>query len=343
MNLQIIDEFDKINKNEWENLLLSHPGSSYFQTPQMYLVYSKNKYYSPIIIACFEKNQLVGIMLAFVQSKYNQFLKYLSSRAVIWGGPIVKNNNPIYINEILKRYNIRIKNKAIYTQIRNLIDIKQNISVFANNGFIYEQHLNILIDITKTKETLWKELNSKRRNEIRKAYKSGLKFSLENNHKSLESGYNILLEVYDRAKLPLPNLNFFRQLLDVSKKNQGIKNFVVKKDNKIIGCLIALVYRDNIYDFFAGSYKKFYKYHPNDIIPWEIFLWGKKNNFSIFDFGGAGKPNIPYGVRDYKKKFGGSLVNYGRFQKIHNKFLYKIAFIGFNFWRLQKTIFKKNK
>ena len=54
------------------------------------------------------------------------------------------------------------------------------------------------------------------------------------------------------------------------------------------------------------------------MIPWEVFKWGKKNDFSIFDFGGAGKPNIPCGVRDYKKVWG-DFVNYGRFNNIHKK------------------------
>ena len=37
-------------------------------------------------------------------------------------------------------------------------------------------------------------------------------------------------------------------------------------------------------------------------------------------FGGAGKPDKPYGVRDYKLKFGGQLVNWGRFEKVHKPF-----------------------
>jgi serine/alanine adding enzyme len=32
----------------------------------------------------------------------------------------------------------------------------------------------------------------------------------------------------------------------------------------------------------------------------------------VMDFGGAGRPNEPYGVRDFKAKYGGRLVDFGR-------------------------------
>jgi lipid II:glycine glycyltransferase (peptidoglycan interpeptide bridge formation enzyme) len=57
----------------------------------------------------------------------------------------------------------------------------------------------------------------------------------------------------------------------------------------------------------------------------EVFLWGHERGFTRFDFGGAGKPNVPYGVRDYKLKFGGELVNTGRMIRIHRPFNYAFA------------------
>ena len=50
----------------------------------------------------------------------------------------------------------------------------------------------------------------------------------------------------------------------------------------------------------------------------KYFDRGHQNIFQIFDFDGAGKPDIPYCVRDYKKKFGGKLVNYGRYTLVLN-------------------------
>ena len=84
---------------------------------------------------------------------------------------------------------------------------------------------------------------------------------------------------------------------------------------------------------YAGSLKEFYIKYPNDLLPWEVFKCGKKSGYSIFDFGGAGKPDKKYGVRDYKKKFGGRLVNYGRFEKVHSPIKFKMAKVGFSLWK----------
>ena len=75
--------------------------------------------------------------------------------------------------------------------------------------------------------------------------------------------------------------------------------------------MLALVYKNAIYDFYAGAYPEYYNKYLNDLIPWETFLWVKQNRYTLFDFGGAGKPNKPYSVRDYKIKFCGQWVNLG--------------------------------
>jgi lipid II:glycine glycyltransferase (peptidoglycan interpeptide bridge formation enzyme) len=43
---------------------------------------------------------------------------------------------------------------------------------------------------------------------------------------------------------------------------------------------------------------------------------------------GAGKPDEPYGVRDFKAEFGGELVERGRFLCIRKPLLYKIGTLG---------------
>ena len=74
--------------------------------------------------------------------------------------------------------------------------------------------------------------------------------------------------------------------------NSKLIIFCAYYEGEIIGCMLALAFKDKIYDFYAGSIKKFYNKYPNDLIPWEVFIWGKENGYRVFDFGGAGKPNV---------------------------------------------------
>jgi len=43
---------------------------------------------------------------------------------------------------------------------------------------------------------------------------------------------------------------------------------------------------------------------------------------------GAGNPAVPYGVREFKSKFGGMQTNYGRYLLIARPTIYKLGKLG---------------
>jgi len=333
LNYKLVTKVDKVDRNKWTIFVSKHPYGNIFQTPEMCEVYQNTKKYEPVFLSVIdEKNDIYGILLAVIQKEYSGILGNLTARSIIHGGPLIKDDNPDILKFILKEYNKIIKDKVIYSQFRNFREWDDLKSIFIKNGFLYEAHLNILIDLTKSEEQLWKEVHSKRRNEVRRATKEGASFSVEHSEASLKKCYGILQEVYDRAKLPIPNYKFFHNLFCIDSDAKLILFCAYYKD-EIIGCMLALCFKNTIYDFYAGSKKKFYNKYPNDLIPWEVFKWGKENNYKTFDFGGAGKPDVPYGVRDYKKKFGGEFVNFGRYEKIHHPMLFNLAKVGFKLWQ----------
>lgn len=268
-------------------------------------------------------------MISVVQSEHGGLLGHFTARAITFGGPIVINDDKEIAKLIIDQYSNIIKGRAIYSQFRNLWNIDSYKTIFESSGFLFEDHLNLIHDLSPTEDELWNNVTSKRRNEIRKACKEEVVFDLCSNADCLKKSYDILKEVYRNAKIPLAKFEFFKNLLKYSSEQSGLKIFTAKHNEKVIGCMLALVYKDIIYDFYAGSYMDYYRKNPNDLIPWEVFKWGKQNGYKKFDFGGAGKPDEVYGVRDYKKKFGGTFVNFGRFEKIHNQFLYNIGLAGY--------------
>jgi serine/alanine adding enzyme len=334
MKYSLKSSFDEIDEKKWSKFVYEHEHGNIFQTPEFYKLYSKSSNYQPeIFCICDDNEEIVAILLVSIIRVINNTLGYFTSRAIIQGGPIVKDDDEFLLELILEPYLSKIKNKAIFTEFRNMRQWSEKIKIFTKKGFSYNDHLNILVDLNKNEESLWSEVHSKRRNEIRRAKKEGTTFSEKSTAEELSKCYDILTSVYQRAKLPLPNYDFFNNLYKISNDKFGIKIFCAENNNKVIGCLIALVYKNRIYDYFAGSYFKYYKKYPNDLIPWEVFIWGKKNNYNVFDFGGAGKPNVPYGVRDYKKKFGGEIVSHGRFVIIHKPIIFSFAKRIFKIWQ----------
>ena len=115
---------------------------------------------------------------------------------------------------------------------------------------------------------------------------------------------------------------------------KGMAKFYLAEHNGLyVGGRVSLIYKDIIHAYFVGVPKKYKYLNANALLNWEIIRWGVENGCKVFDFGGAGKPDKDYGVREFKRQFGGSLVNYGRYKTIHSPMKMKIVNLGFNLYR----------
>jgi lipid II:glycine glycyltransferase (peptidoglycan interpeptide bridge formation enzyme) len=240
---------------------------------------------------------------------------------------------------LIQKYNEIIRKKAIYTQFRNIFDNRRNLKVFNSLGYDLMDHLDIILDLKKGEERLWMEIHKNRRKEIMKGIKKGLVVKLIDIHdnNSLESIYHIIYILYKRIGLPLPSFSFFQNAVNILQPTGFLKTFIAYVENEIVGFRMVLTYNSTIYDWYAASNSEFLTYRPNDVLPWEILKWGCNNKFSIFDFGGAGKHGISYGVRNYKERFGGTIVNYGRYQQVHQRLLMNFSKNLFHIYKLYKS------
>lgn len=336
INIRIVTDADAIEFEQWEKFVYDHLQGNIFQTPQMYSTFRAASNYKPVAIACYEADSIVGILLAVVQKEYKGVLGKLSARSIIWGGPLVSNNGIHVLEAIMNEYAQTIKKQAIYTQIRNIFTMAWAKEKLQKLGYKYEDHLDILIDLDKPVEVLWKALHPTRRKQIDRGYRRGVEFYFvqKPDEAVLSECYALIASLYKRIKLPFPKKEFFINSYYNLDKRIGL--FVLKYQNTIIGCRFVLFYKKMIYDWYAGSDDEFLDKYPNDILPWEVMKWGAENGYKVFDFGGAGKPGVPYGVRDHKMKYGGELVNFGRYQKNHKPLIMNIAKIGFRLWQLLK-------
>ena len=299
------------------------PGFSYFQSPSFFNVCQASKHLKPGYILAEEKDMLVGVLLFFRQVQTAiPILSFLSSRVIIWGGPVTSRNSDTLIAGLFQCYE-RQRPSSQYTQIRNLFDTNGYKSLLTQRGYIYEDHLDIIVNLDVPEADLWKAVYTKRRNQIRRAEKEGCTVQQSTSLTDLYASYAILEEVYHRAKLPLPHISHFESLYNQTDAQAGLRLFTVVCENQIIACMLCLAQGRWLFDYYAGAYSNSYKKYPNDLLPWAVFMWAKAQGMTRFDFGGAGKPHVPYGVRDYKKQFGGDLVCYGRYEKIHSGYLFQ--------------------
>ena len=337
MDVMIKYGISEINKSEWSDFLSHHPKKSVFQTPQMYECYEQTPNHEPYLFTAFVISKIVGILLVVIIQESGFLKKQLSTRAIIQGGPIIKDDNPYILKEILTACDVHIGKKAIYTQIRNQFEQLSQCDIFRELGYKFESHLNYLIHLDN-ETAIWSRIGKGRISQVKKAQKMGLSVQAYD-HKTitddlLRQGYSIIEEVYSRANLPLVDIS---QMFAANKQGILVMFVITTKEGETAGCRFALAYENSLYGWYAGSRSKYYSLYPNALLIWETLRWGCVKGYEIFDYGGAGSPNKSYGVRSFKSQLGGELVNFGRYEKVNNPLK---MFIGKNGYYFYKALFK---
>jgi len=331
-----VNEIVEEEAEDWDNFVQSNPGGNIFQTYPMRKVYEKTKNYSPLHFAVKNsKGEICAGLLAYVSTEKGGILAPFSRRSIVFGGPLysMEGEDGGGLGFLLKEYKERVKGKAIYTEVRNLFDTSAGKSQIESQGFSYRQHLNFLVDLNQSREQLWAKLKKSRRNGITKSERMGVAIEEVTGRDDIPECYRMLKETYSNARLPLADETLFSNTFEILSPKNLIRIFAARLEEKIIGVIVLLAYKDRVYDWYAGADIKYRKYCPNDVLPWHAITWGKENRYKVFDFGGAGKPGEEYGVRDFKSQYGGDLVEYGRYRLVHSPFKYRLAEKGFSLYR----------
>ena len=222
---------------------------------------------------------------------------------------------------------------SLFTELRNLSDTSAWRPALEAGSFIYEEHLNFLIDLNRPPETIWQAIRSNARRNIQKAQREGVILEEATDPAQVSAAYEILREVYRRLQVPLAAESLFRAAFDVLGPAGMFKILLARVGGRDAGVMTLLLYGGTIIYWYTGVDKAFSTYRVNDLLVWHALDWGSRNGYHTFDFGGAGKPDEEYGVRDFKAKFGGELVSYGRYQCVHSPRLLRLSETGYGLLR----------
>lgn len=313
-----------IHKNnigeEWDHFIDDHKSGSAFQSSAFFDFYHKTSGFNPFYCIARNKanNKIVGGFLFAIQKKSNSFPDKYFRRSLIIGGPLVKDNDERILDGLLKVYNDFTKNRAIYSEIRNLKSWSNQIDVFLKNKFRYEAHLNYQIPL-KDRDVVAAFSASKRR-QIRKSQKNGARIIENPDINQIKEFYEILSDLYNRKiNKPLPDWSFFQSFYEnLVLKGLG-KYLLIHFEGRIIGGIMLPTYRQSmVYEWYVAGLDREYKQaYPSVLATWAGINYAIGNGFDAFDFMGAGVPSHSYGVREFKSKFGGKILNYGRFVNSH--------------------------
>lgn len=335
-SLEIVD-ISSVEHSQWHSLLEASPVSSWFQTPDAYSFYlelskiNSNSVFQPFGCAVLESGRLTGLLICYIQSDGCRLKSFASRRAIIQGGPLLSPNISVEALQLLLKSSVKLLgNNVIYIEIRNFDDYSRWHDSFLAAGFDYNPHYNFHVPLPNPKYS--KDLS---RN-IREAIQDGVTVVEHPTDSQFVQFYNILSQLYyTKIHKPLPPLEFFELLRHqphvltcvVLAPSNGSVNTSILYSSSVIGGFIGPYTAGTLYDMYScGLTNVPRRWHPSEIITDFALRKASELGCQYFDFMGAGAPDDGgYGVRDFKAKFGGTLLTHGRYLYICKPLLYRLG------------------
>ena len=290
---------------------------------------------------------LKGVIVGYITRERSALKQYFTRRAIIIGGPLLDEHiSDEALSALLsaiaqcKVEGLKFKgvenSKAdtpaftpytlhptpIFIESRNFHDYSKWKSVFETNGFAYQPHYDIHVHCSAQHR-----LSERRQRELKRAIKNGATVAEAQSEQEIRDWYQILHRLYrEKVRTPLFSEDFFLQF----HRNRVGKYLLVKYEGKVIGGMMCPILDGKaIYEWYVcGLDEEYRDLCPSVVATHAAIEYAKNHGLPLFDFMGAGVPDQPYGVRDFKMEFGGELMEYGRFLCVRKPLLYWIGKMG---------------
>ena len=325
------------DENIWRQFVEKHPDGNIFHTPEMFEVFQRAEGFHPSFWGVTDKNnQLLALLLPVHITLMEGILKNLTTRSVAFGSVLASpgSTGGEALRLLLNTYKESSRSASLFTELRNLENLDWMQDVLIECGFVFEEHLNYLINLDRSSDELLNSLGKRTRKRIRRLQRNGEVVVKEiNNFEQIGSFYDLLVKSYSFAQVPLADRSLFEAAYELLNNKGMVRFYLAWVGNDIVAGSAELLYKDTIYGWYGGVDRNFSTYSPNELLMWYILNWGAENGFDVYDFGGAGKPDKEYGVRDFKAKFGGELVGFGRNTLVHSQTRLAISKFGYEIYR----------
>ncbi len=326
---------DSLDPKVWDEFVCNHPRGSILQTPWMMDVYKGTLNYYPSFLAALDTvGDVQALLLAVRVQTLPDPLAGLSSRAMLFAEPLCREDKTGHraLAQLLAEHDRRMRRESLFSEIRPLHASNGDRECLEQSGYRYEDYLNFLINLERPRDEIWRALTNTCRANIRRGQKAGVHIEDETDEHGVDSLYEIVQITYEHAQVPLADKSLFQQAVRVLQPRGMVKIFIAYLKDEPIGASIVLLYKERVYEWYWGV-KRVKSVYPAESVTWHRIEWGNQNGYAVYDFGGAGWPNKPYGVRDFKAKFGGELVCYGRYRKVYSPLKLALAEKGYEFAR----------
>lgn len=321
------------------------------------LIKNKYIYYSPKgVLIDYDNYELLSYFI-------NELKKVLKER----NGILYKIDPPIEYRTHDNLGNVTSKpNNKVIKNLSSLGFIHHGFSNSYNKNDI-QLRWSYALNINKSLDNIISNMNHRCKRSIKKYKEYPLELIYVNDNKTLKEFKNIMQSTANRQKHYDRSLEYYKNMNDILEDksifvivylnrkeylnkciNDKLYNLIKKdtRDKIPISAGIFIIDKNRLNYVYGGNYKEYMHFNGQYMIQIEMIKLAKSKNLSIYDFGGISgnfDPNSEnYGVYDFKRGFGGYVIEYiGEFDLILNKNYYYLYTLLFKIYHNIKKLLSK--
>jgi serine/alanine adding enzyme len=307
------------DQSRWDRFVERHPRGGIFHTSAMVRVFQATQGYTPLPLAALDDDGNILAMLVAVRvSAQPGPMGAFASRSVWYAEPLCVDSEAgiAALGELIARHDRVMRRRVLFAEAQPSHGSGPERVALEASGYELLDYLNFVVDTTRPHEIVWNNMRESARASIRKCIERGFQVRHVNDQEGVDTLVSLLHDTYREADLPLVDRSLFEAALCILRPLGMIEFVGVYDGDRAIAMDAILPFKNQVVAWYGGSVRMS-TISPVDLLQWHELRWSSDQGYEKFDLGGAGWPDIPFGVRDYKAKFGGELVCFGRYRKVY--------------------------
>lgn len=287
MVLSIVS-FSDDDKDLWNGWVASNPWASFYHLWEWGEVLCKTYKYQRYYFGVKRGQEILAVLpLIYIRSKIFPD-KLVSLPFAEYGGPLLMDS--IDSSEIESA--LALFSKTLGALIRVLgvdyVDLRQpsfSLSLTDPTSVFtpLRRYLTFRVDLTNGESELWRSLDKKCRNAVRRARRAGVRVK-EVDSDDMGQYYHLHLLTESRHGSPPHSEAFFRSVFDAFRR-EGLRMSFAVYGGKAIGGITAFYFGKKIYWFNNVLDREYASLNPTNLLLWHLIEWGIQNDFETLDLG----------------------------------------------------------
>jgi hypothetical protein len=269
--------------------------------------------------------RIVALLVAARVCTIPGMLSRFAARSILFAEPLCNPDDDgiAGLTELIKHHDRYMQKHTLFCEVRPIGAPGAERTALEQCGYRWHDYLNYVTDVTRPRDELWRLITKSCRRDIRRSRERGLVLKEENTPSGIQKLYDYVQVSYARSKVPMPDKSLFHSVFDQLPKDR-YRVVIAYYQGEPVASSIDLIYSGMVYGWYGGTVRV-PGISANACITWDSIEWAATNGQRFYDFGGAGCPSVPYAPRDFKSKFGGSLVHHGRYRKVYSRWKLALA------------------